>query len=202
EQVEAWQRQGYEVWVGAEGFGGYLSPLDVHLCASGCKYVNIPPLQFKLFREAMRLQPDKSDEKDSRLLAEVLHWQVENGQARVCEQRDDYFKTLKETSRALKSMTESKVCAQNQLASMVREYWPELVITGDYFSTTDAVGLLALLSKYPTPQAVTRAGKARVRKVLSTATGHDERDLAERLVNDACLLRKIASVSPLKATVV
>jgi hypothetical protein len=178
ERVAAWQAEGYEVWVGAEGIGGYLSPLDVRLCAAGCKYVNIPPLQFRKFREAVCLQPDKDDEKDSHRLAEFLRWQIENNQVCFAEETDEYFQTLKETSRALTTITESKVCAQHQLISMVREYWPELVITGGYFSSTDALGLLELLMRYPTPEDVVRAGKARVRKILSVAMRRDQTVLA------------------------
>lgn len=172
-RVREWQAAGDEVWVGAEGIGGYLSPWDVRLIEAGCRYVNLPALQVKRFREGMFFQADKEDEKDAFLLAKILHWQVENGQARICKQKEAYFQTLRETARAFTCMTESKVAAQNQMVNVVRTYWPELVITGGYFSRTDGAGFLTLLSKYPTPEAASRAGRARVRKLLSKAMRSD-----------------------------
>jgi len=201
EKIQEWQEEGIEIWVGAEGIGGYLSPLDVHLCACECKYVNIQPKQYQLFREMMEWQPEKSDERDARGLAAFLHWQVEKDKARVREGGNDYYETLRTTARAFNQTLQSKVAMQNQLVSAAREYWPELFLE-NYFSKTDAQGLLALLQACPTPQAVAKAGVRRVNKVLSEATQRDQKELAERLVNEARRLAPQTPVSAAKASVV
>ena len=200
-KIDEWRRDGCEIWVGAEGIGGYLSPLDAHLCAHECKYVNIPPKQYQLFREMMDWQPEKSDEKDARGLAAFLHWRVNQDKARVHEQGDEYYETLRTTARALNQTLQSKVAMQNQLVSAVREYWPELFLD-DYFSKTDAKGLLALLQAYPTPSAVAKAGVRRVNKALSAAAQRDQKELAEQLVNEARRIAPQTSVSSAKASVV
>lgn len=200
-KIQEWRQEGCEIWVGAEGIGGYLSPLDARLCALECKYVNIQPKQYQRFREMMDWQPEKSDEKDARGLAAFLHWQVSKEKARVCGKGDDYYETLRTTARAFNQTQQSKVAMQNQLVSAAREYWPELFLDG-YFSKTDAQGLLALLQTYPTPHAVAKAGVSRVNKVLSAAAQRDQKELAERLVNDARRLAPLISVSAAKASVV
>ncbi|MFH1742687.1 MAG: IS110 family transposase [bacterium] len=202
DRVREWQAAGSEVWVGAEGIGGYLSPWDARLIEGGCRYVNIPALQVKRFREAIFFQADKDDEKDAFVIAKILHWQVVNGQARVSKKKGAYFETLKETARAFTRISESKVAAQNQLVNAVRTYWPELVITGGYFSRMDGAGFLTLLSNYPTPGAVSRAGRSRIRKLLSHATRSDQTELADRLVSEARLLRKVVEVPAPKARLV
>jgi len=202
EKVEMWQKEGLEVWVGAEGIGGYLSPLDVRLCAAGCKYVNVPALQLKHFREGRSLQPDKDDEKDALLIAEFLREQVQEGRARVQEETDEFFKEMKELSRGFLRITDAKVALQNQLVSTVRTYWPELMKPGCYFSRTDARSLLALLGRYPTPEAVAKAGRHRVNQVLSRASGRDQTELSEKLVENARSVRGLVDVTGVQASVV
>jgi len=203
-KIEDWQNDGIEIWVGAEGIGGYLSPLDRLLCARDCKYVSIQPKQYQRYREAMEWQPDKTDEKDARGLAAFVHSLYKKEKARVSDRSDEYFETLRTTARALTQTTQSKVVLQNQMVSATREYWPELFLD-DYFSRSDTKGILALLQAYPTPQAVVNAGRNEVANVLSTASRGDQRELAGRLVKQAREILKLSpglSVSLAKATLV
>lgn len=195
EEVKRWQELEYEVWIGAEGHGGYLSPLDVRLCAAGCRYVSMHPTQVSRFRETVQVQPDKDDWIDARLLSEMLGWMVSRGKAEVYDAGDEYFTHLRSASRSFEASTEAKVSAQSQLVNKVRVYWPELVAPDRYFADTDAAGLLALLSRYPTPQAVSEAGLTAVRRVLTRASGRDQSDLAKRIVKDARALVPVAKIS-------
>ena len=61
EKVREWQGEEKGVWVGTEGIGGHLSPWNIRLIEAGCKYVNIPSLLVKGFREGMFFQRDKDE---------------------------------------------------------------------------------------------------------------------------------------------
>jgi hypothetical protein len=87
------------------------------------------------------------------------------------------------------------VALQNRLVSKVREYWPELVVTDRVFETTDAVGLLHLLAKYPTPEEAARAGTSRVVTAIRTGGQSHRRAKAERIVAQARALREKVEVS-------
>ena len=195
EQVKRWKQQGLEIWAGAEGIGGYVSPLDGRLLEANCHYVNLPPLQVRKFREMTSIQPDKDDEKDARLLAGFLQFQHDQGTIQACKPQHEYFHTLKMMARTFHQTLKAKVTSQNQLVSLVRESWPELVTTNEFFSRTDARGLLALLIKYPAPEKVAKAGKSRVNKVLSRASKQEQRGLAEALVKHARQIAKHVRLS-------
>ena len=196
ERITEWQKAGYAVWVGAEGRGGYMSPLDRYLLEAGCRYTALQPLQVCRFREMTKFQPDKTDEKDARLLADFMRWQVREGQARECKKAEAYFEALGMLARTLNQMVEHKVGIQNQLVSRVRQAWPELVLGRRYFSKTDGAGFLALLEAYPTPDAVAKAGEKKVRRVLRDACGKGCEALAKALVLE---VRKIAGRLPVPA---
>lgn len=189
DHVKMWQKEGYEVWAGAEGRGGYMSPLDRYLLDVGCRYMVLQPLQVRRFREMTEFQPDKTDEKDARLLAAFVRWQVREGKAREWKKAGAYFETLGMMARTLNQTVEHKVGIQNQLVSRVRQVWPELVLEKRYFSKTDGVGFLALLEAYPTPEAVAKAGERKVERVLRDACGKSCQTFAKELVAEA---RKIA----------
>jgi len=199
-KVREWQKQGAEVWVGAEGIGGWLSPLDVRLDAAGCRWVNLHPAQFKRFCEAISIQPDKNDEIDAHLLARMVSWQVALNQAQCSDRSETYFATLQDTFRSFEVLTKAKVASERQLTSLVREYWPELYSDDAPFKRTDSPALLRLLASYPTPETVAKAGRAKVAKAIypSGSTGDKRREKAGRLVEEARKLVSIATTTGAK----
>lgn len=200
EKVRQWQEEGAEVWVGAEGIGGWLSPLDVRLDAAGCHWVNLHPAQFKRFCEAIRIQPDKDDRIDAHLLARMVSWQVSLDQAQCCDRSETYFATLQDTFRSFEVITKGKVAGERQLASLVREYWPELFLGEAAFARTDSPALLKLLASYPTPEKVAEAGSVKVAQVMysSAPAGGRRREQAARLVQEARKLAPVAKTVPAK----
>lgn len=202
EALQVWKDAGYQVWVGAEGWGGYLSPLDIRLAAAGFAFVGFHPKQVKTFRSVVRVQPDKEDHLDARLLAEMLVWLEGRGELSPRHERDEYLRALRESARAFETATTHKVALQNRLVSKVREYWPELVVTERLFENSDASGLLALLSRYPTPGEVAQAGVARVAAVIKKAGCKNAKDKAECVVSQARAIRDRVKVSAATAMVV
>jgi transposase len=202
EQIRVWQEEGVEVWVGMEGLGGYASPLDKRLCATGVYVVGLQPTQVCRFREMVGVQPDKEDRADAKLLAQMLRWLSQNEELEPSAMRDEYFQALRDAARAFATVSGAKVKIQNQLTHKVREYWPELMVGDEFFDAKDAVGLLTLLTRYPTPEAVARAGRSRVAQLLRKASRRDCRDLADRLVAQASQVRKTASASPVTAELI
>ena len=204
EKVREWQEQGFEVWVGAEGIGGWLSPLDVRLSAAGCRWVNIHPTQFKRFCEAMSIQPDKTDEIDADLLANMLLWQVVHDQARVCDRGETYFAALQDIFRSFETLTKTKVACETQLAGLVREYWPELLRGDDAFDGTDSLTLLRLLGSYPTPEKVAHAGPAKLVRAMYplSSSGAKRRERAAFLVKQARKLTFVVTVSPARVLLI
>jgi len=202
ERVRVWQEEGHEVWVGLEGLGGYASPLDRLLFAAGAFVVGVHPTQAARFRELLRVQPDKDDRLDAGLLAEWLRWQARNGELEPSVVRDEYFEAVREAARAFQEATTLKVRLQNQLVHKVRIYWPDLLVGKEFFERTDAAGLLALLSQYPTPEAVVKAGVKRIEKVLREASRRDSRELAGQLMEQARRLAGAVPMAPATALVV
>lgn len=191
--VRGWLEEGYEVWVAAEGKGGWLSPVDVRLAALGCKWVNIHSLQFQRFREICQVQPDKDDELDAGVLLEILQWLMDHHQECVYEVANTYFRNLQDTAHAFTLITESKVASESFLMNLVREYWPELV--RNFFSRTDSPCLIALLVRYPTPQAVAKAGWRKISALFKKACGCPYASKAQRIVENACYVQQRIQVS-------
>lgn len=202
EQLQNWAEAGHEVWVGAEGYGGYLSPLDARIAAAGFPFVGFHPKQVKAFRGLAQVQPDKDDHLDARLVAAMLAWLDQRGELASAPGRDEYLLALREAARAFETATRHKVTLQNRLASKVREYWPELVVTDRIFESTDAMGLLHLLTKYSTPEQAARAGTSRVAAAIRTGGQIHRHAKAERIVEQARSLRGKVAVSPATALVV
>jgi len=204
EKVRRWQRDSCEVWVGAEGIAGWLSPLDVRLYAAGCRWVNLHPGQFKRFCEALSIQPDKDDKIDAERLARMLAWQVRRGQAQCCDRGEVYFATLQDTFRSFETLTKTKVACELQLAASVREYWPELFSGEVSFARADSPALLRLLASYPTPERVAKAGRAKVARAMYPSEPKSLRRLerAGTLVNEARRVASVAQVSLAKVRLI
>ena len=204
EKVREWQEEGFEVWVGAEGIGGWLSPLDVRLDAAGCYWVNLHPGQFKRFCEAIRIQPDKDDRIDAHLLARMVSWQISLDQAQCCDRSETYFATLQDTFRSFEVFTKAKVASELHLVGLVREYWPELFSGEEAFEKTDSPALLKLLASYPTPETVAEAGLAKVAHAMyaSAPLGGKRRERAARLVKQARKLAPVAKTSAAKVVLI
>jgi hypothetical protein len=191
--VRGWLGEGYEVWVAAEGKGGWLSPVDVRLAALGCKWINIHSLQFQRFREICQVQPDKDDEIDAGVLLEILQWLMDHHQERVYEVANPYYRNLQNTAHSFVLITGGKVAAENQLMNLVRQYWPELV--HDFFSRTDSPCLIALLVHYPTPQMVAKAGWKKISALFKKACGRAYSHKAQQVVENACYVQQRLQVS-------
>ena len=131
------------ILVGVDGKGGWLSPLDIRLGVAGCRWVNIPRIQFKQFRQGVCVQPDKSDEIDAHLVVELLR-RLSRNRAQVCASSDEYYRVLQGLSRSHEALVRSKVGLEQQLVGLVREYWSELVTKGCFFTTTDSLAMLVL----------------------------------------------------------
>jgi len=190
EILSEWKDAEFEIWIAGEGHGGYLSPLDLRLCAAGFRFVGIHPTQVTRFREMCHVSQDKDDRRDALLLAEMLLWRSYRGELLVNGNTDEYFRSLRDTARTFGSLQKEKVALQNRMVSKVREFWPELVKKDHYFSRTDSVGILTLLAHYPTPAQIGHAGVAKVAKLLTRATRRDASRLAKRLVEDARAIEK------------
>lgn len=195
ELLENFAKEGYEVWIGAEGHGGYLSPFDRRIAAAGFRFVGFHPRQVNAFRKMARVQGDKEDHLDAELVAEMLLWSDRQGELEVTSQREEYFQALREAARSYEAAMKHKVAAGNRLFSKVREYWPELMVTDPLFSDNDAKGLLAVLSKYPSPEKICRAGVSRVAKVLREARSHRTQEVAAKFVEQARSIRDKMAVS-------
>ena len=187
--------EGYEVWVAAEGHGGFVSPFDKRIVAAGHHFVGFHPRQAKAFRKMARVQADKEDRLDAELLAEMLIWMKGDGELEVTQEREDYFRDLREAARAYEAAMKKKVKDGNRLFSKVREYWPELMVTKPIFTENDAKGLLSVLAKYPSPERICRAGVAQIARVLRKTKSHRCSEVAEKFVDQARSIRDKVSVT-------
>lgn len=190
ETIRSYATPDCEVWVAGEGSGGYLSPFDQKVAVEGFKYVAFHVEQVRNFRALKHVQQDKDDQRDAMLIAEMLIYLYQQDDLQNTPQQEEYFKGLRSVGRALEEAVTDKSMVQKQFVAVLRAYWPELVTTDNPFSSTDAKGLLVILSKYPTPQAVRSAGVKRIVGLLKRSKCCSRQAVVEDLVEQA---RRISS---------
>lgn len=161
--MEHYRRQGNEVWVGYEPTGAYSCCIFEFLAENGWKVVQINPRHTSRYNDIMDNVPGKSDPRDPRAIAGLI-WQ---GCYRTPVHLTGTYAELRVASAQWASLTCESTRLRNQLHSIMELWCPEM---GQVFKDTLCKSVRALVRKYPSVEAMKRAGVGRVRSVLRKAS--------------------------------
>ena len=164
--------------IGIEATGNYGVTLAYFLLAQGYKLVEINPYRANQFRKAQGKKA-KTDRIDARSLAAMLS--LENH--KPLSLPDPVLDNLRELTRFRADMVKDRSALVNQLHETLSTLFPEFAAV---FSQLDSSTSLAILTSYPGPEYISRAGEARVSETLVNASrGRIGKVVAKALVGAA-----------------
>jgi transposase len=172
------KRQGYEVWVGYEPTGAYSCCILEFLFEAGWKVVQVNPKHTSRYNDIMDNKPGKSDPRDPRGIAGLI-WQ---GCYRTPLHLTDGYAELRVASANWAMLAGESTRLRNQLHSMMQLWCPEI---GMVFKDALCKSARAIVRKYPSAEAISKAGVRRVSSVLAKASRGMTRNRAKALVDAA-----------------
>lgn len=151
------------IQVGMEPTGPYGQPLLHFLQAYPVELVLVNPAHTKKYKEVVDNSPLKSDQKDPRILADLM----ELGRTLTVVLPTGPVATLRAVVQARATAVALRVAEESRLQDLLSVVFPEFltVIRGVRSASAQAV-----LRRYPTPAAVVAAGPRRVTAVLHQAS--------------------------------
>jgi len=117
------------------------------LLEAGCQVYLINPKAADRYRDRYRMSSSKSDPKDAMVLANILRTDLHLHKPLPRESLADA--SLKQLTRAHKSLVQQKVKLVNQLTVQLKSYYPVVL---QIFSRPDQEITLAFLEQFPTPE--------------------------------------------------
>ena len=136
-----------EVVVGYESTGPYGEPLVHYLMKKPVRVVQVNPMHTKRVKEINGNSPLKTDEKDPRVIADILRWG--HALSVVIPEGDAAY--LRRLNNARERHVRERTALVNQLQQLVFLLFPEFQkVIKDIKGRTP----LYLLKQYPTPEAV------------------------------------------------
>jgi transposase len=153
-----------DVIVGAEGEGGYLSPLDEILVEEGFQFVPLPPEVVAMQRKALGYR-DKTDAIDLDVILEVLRRRLGQRPTGSIAGTSANRRRIYGLTQALERLTEQRTQLLNRLQSLLAQYWPELPLD-ESAPAIDGKAMLAVLAKWPTPGKLLEASPAAITRLI------------------------------------
>jgi transposase len=169
-----------DVQVGLEATGIYWLTLHAWLQAWGALAIRVlNPLQTRAFRN-MNLRGIKTDCVDAVLIARLLHWAGKRLTTHVAP--DERQTAARELARLRTEMIELRARQLTKLGTVLEPLFPEFAAA---FADLGSASALAVLARWPAPQALAHARASEVTRVLHAASrGHlgpaKARELRER----------------------
>jgi transposase len=174
--LEEFRDKGYEVWVGYEPTGSYSCCIFEYLVDNGWRVVQINPKHTSKYNEIMDNVPGKSDPRDPRGIAGLV-WQ---GCYRTPVHLTGTYAELRAASVEWAMLSVDGTRLRNRLHSLLQLWCPEL---GLVFKDTLCKSARGIMRKYPSAEAIAKAGVARVRCVLAKASRGRTTRRAEALLD-------------------
>lgn len=135
------------VVVGFESTGSYAEPLMQFLKAKGVHLVQVNPMHSKRLRELGDNSPNKTDEKDPSVIADI----IELGHALTVIMPEGAAAELRRLTQARERSLERRTALLNQLHALVFVSFPEFLQVMGAVKTKSAH---YILKHYPTPQDI------------------------------------------------
>lgn len=127
------------------------------LVQAGFEVVPVHPNVVKAARSRYRSHGGKSDPSDAYVVADVLR--TDGHRLKPLQPESDEIRALRALVQGRDELVQAKVRTANQLRELLQSYWPG---AAEVFSDVDTLIALNFIERYPTPQAVTRLGPARM----------------------------------------
>jgi transposase len=173
------------VWVGTEGFNGWVAPLDRFLAeAEGIQYV--PVIAKSVEEHRCHFPEDVTDAGDASVIADLVRIQVTKGTARVCEGwPGEIEESLRVCARTFQQITERKTQTINELRALCEAYLPDYLRSQD-LPDLDSASFLAILDWCPNPAELAQRPLKEITALLRKASGgHHGEALARRFQEKA-----------------
>ena len=161
--MERYKEQGYEVWVGYEPTGAYSCCVFEFLVEGDWKVVQVNPKHTSRYNDIMDNKPGKSDPRDPLAIAGLI-WQ---GCYRTPLHLLGAYAELRVASANWAMLAGEGTRLRNQLHSMMQLWCPEI---GVVFKNVLCKSARAIVRKYPSAEAISKAGARRVSSVLAKAS--------------------------------
>lgn len=149
-----------KIIIGMEPTSSYWKPLADYLEDKGYEYVLVNPSHTHKYSSIVFSAPLKRDQTDTTLIINL----IKGGHYQRHPVRSGVYKDLYNLANARHQLVKYRTQLYNQLHALLAEYFPELI---RIFKNNTSIGLLRLLSVYPTPEQVKEAGEEAIYKATS-----------------------------------
>lgn len=161
--------------VAFESTGPYAEPLFHYLRKKPVNLVQMNPMHGKKLRELTGNSPNKTDKKDSRVIADV----IAVGHALTLVVPEGAAAELRRLSHARARATKSRTAACNQLQDLIFVIFPEFLSVMKGISTKSAI---YLIRNYPDPESIVALGfEALITILKKVSRGKLSEERAEEL---------------------
>ena len=168
-----------EVVVGFESTGPYAEPLVHYLMKKEVKVVQVNPMHTKRVKELRGNSPNKTDEKDSQVIADI----IELGNYLTVVIPEGASAELRRLTQARERAVERRTMQVNQVHGLVSVVFPEFLWVMKDIKTKTAQ---YLLKQYPRPQDIAGLGCEGLEETLKKISrGRLGKDRAEVLYEAA-----------------
>ena len=165
-----------ETYIGLESTGVYGNNLVEFLRRKGYETSTFNPLLIKKSIQATTLRKTKTDKADARFLALYLTQEPFKPDTQVSY----HISELKSLSRSRFSLVQERAEAKTKLKSVLIQLFPEF---SKVFSDVFGASALAVLSKYPSAEAISKCKLKTLTEIISKAShGRLGKDRAEQLI--------------------
>jgi transposase len=144
---------------GFESTGPYAEPLTQFMRARGAQLVQVNPLHTKRFKEVTDNSPNKTDQKDPKVIADLIAM----GRFLTVVIPEGPAAELRRLSQARERSTRRHTALANQLQCLIASIFPEFL---QVLKGVKSASAQYLLKHYPTPQEIAAHGLPELIKTL------------------------------------
>jgi transposase len=152
-----------EIVVGFESSGPYAEPLFHYLRKKPVKLVQVNPVHTKRVKELTGNSPNKTDQKDPRVIADVISL----GHALTLVVPKGPAAHLRRLTQARERVIKRRTAALNQMQDLIFVIFPEFLKIMKGISTKTA---LYLIKKHPTAESIVALGLESLAKIMKTTS--------------------------------
>jgi transposase len=164
---------------GYESTGPYAEPLAHFMRARGAELVQINPMHTKRFKEVTDNSPNKTDQKDPKVIADIIAM----GRFLTVVIPEGPAAELRRLSQARERSTQRHTALVNQIQCLLAGIFPEFL---QVMKSVTSASAKYLLKHYPTPQEIAAYGLLNLTKTLrKVSRGKLKEDRAQALYDGA-----------------
>ena len=164
-RLKRWMKEAdvADLVVGMEPSGPYWVTLAQYLELNGIEVLLVNPYHVKKTKEMFDNSPRKNDRKDAYLIARL----VDEGKFLRRAELTEELENLRHLMNDREYFVERKTAIINRIRSLLAEYFPEFE---EVFKNIALKSIMELMSEYPLPCDVIKAGEEKITKLLHKAS--------------------------------